>query len=279
MRIPPIDMSKAPLPKPPQKVIKVGKEVFGTQFSQTIDASKMTLEQVQWLLQQVPIPIIREQQKLGNDPSRVIVDNREDKLYDKAERRIEVEFGDTISRKLIGQIENQLMHEIRQSFAALTGMKWNARNRDAMASKSGWEWIYVERRGVAGVKVGNPAQLGVLPIGARLIYRPKVPTVAYENMLTLWRKEGRRRPGNIVGKGDKGVAPKSRSSRSRAMGFMAQSLARFKRNRLFKNYTIYVAFTKKYAAAHETFEKQGSPIIVMRVSRKRRAYRKYGLGR
>lgn len=271
-RPPPIDFSKAPH-SGERKVVRVGGVEVGTSIRQTIDASKLSLDQIRWLLQELSVEEARKQIKRGNVPSRVVVDNREGVPINQVKRRIEIEFGDTISRKLVKQIERGLIAEIRKSFRKLTGVAWNRTNRDAMAMIGGWEWVYVEKKGAVGIKV-NPDRLGVLPIESRLILRPRVPTVGYENMLTLWRKEGRRRPATIEGKGDKGVYPRGSSSKG-ARGFMAETLNKFKRNRLFKNYTVYVAFTKRYAAPGETFQKQGSPIIVIRVRRKRRAYKRF----
>lgn len=241
------------------------------------DINAQTLSDIEYLLKFYTWAEIEEQARNGNEATRLIVDRMDAKPLDQAERNTEVLFGDVLQKSLLNRVKRALMQAVRDAVQRAEkdgrNRSWNRNVRAAMVSSSSWEWIYVPPKGQGrGRRVTDPSRIGPMPAGARMILRPRIPDVEYENMLALWRDMGYRRPPNIVGKGNKGVYA-TRANRG-AKGFMAKSIDKIKRYPAARSFTIYAAFTVRYEPAGSKFKKQGAPIIVIRALAKTRTYKR-----
>ena len=231
-----VNISNPPLVVQTNKTVNLGVGGKGQADTFSVDMSKQSLADIHHMLRGITFNEIEQQERLNNPATRLVVDNREGNQLRYAKRKTETQFGSALDKLMIRSIEHSLMAEIRKATSKSRG-SWNRDNRNAMGVISNWEWIFVEDRNSQGKKV-NPLKLKSLPPGARLILRPKIKNVQYENMLAVWRDIGYRRPGNIQGKGNKGVT----SGQRKGQGFLAKSINALKRKQFFKNYTVYVIF-------------------------------------
>lgn len=280
-----------------QKVNLQGRTIAGSEtFSLELEAQ--TQADISQLMQGITALEIAEQtDMLNNPPNRMFVDGRPTdprevkkpttknlRFMNEATRRIETTFGYMIDRLLFTTIERNLaitMRKRRPKTAAdiPTGdagakpPEEYLRMWDQLSNVgSSWQWIWYPRAGKAA-EVFNPRGREVhLPSGTRLWLVPKREAAGILNHFAaryLPRTTHVRRGAN-VGK-----------RKTVADGFMQESIAKFKRSRVFKNYVIWVAYSKdKPTEADRTDpywnvgRKYGSPYITVAIRRRQRAYRK-----
>lgn len=203
-----------------------------------------------------------QQGKAGNHPSRVLVDNLDGVDLRRFKRKIEVLFGDLLSKELIKAIERGLRTEIiasRDAIDALSRTGWGDTgflSVDALASRGAWEWLHVRRAGASRVvqPLANPVALSA---GDMIVYRPRVKFAGLANM--------------FAARQDAGISPSlwpKPLGKTGGAGFMARAIAPLKRAMIFKNYVVYATFTKKFNTSGDTYNKGGMPCIVVRARRK-----------
>lgn len=266
-------LRNAPIVVQRRRAVRMGGVTVGDRDTLQLDMEKQSLSDIQHMLKAITIQEVEQQERMGNEASRLAVDSREGKPIANAERRTEVQFGAYITIRVLHRIKQALLEQIRSEISDRAG-KWTASTRvlRAAASSTTWQWYYVEPDGKHGRRF-RPGELKNMPYGSKVVLRPRVPDIEYENMLALWRELGYRRSPKIAGKGDKGVHAKG--SKRSGKGFMARSIDKAKRWQAIKPYTIYITFTNKYEPAGSKFAKQGAPCIVVMARRKKRGYRRF----
>ncbi|RLC00596.1 MAG: hypothetical protein DRH90_18140 [Deltaproteobacteria bacterium] len=250
-----VNLNTAPLVIPKRRVVKVGGVAVGSKDTLNVEMEKQSLSDIQYLLKEITYEDTEQQIRLDNPPTRVAVDNRENKPVSQAEWKTEVQFGQIIDHIMIRTVQRELINAIRRTTQERTGALQDIHN---------WEWVYYSKKGKRGVKV-NPFKIEALPSGARLVLRPtsKIPYASWANMWVA--KQG---TDFTPSRGkNKGV------TRTRNEGFMAQAIAKFKRSQFAKSYTMWVSFSKKYQTAGDTYP-HGSPAITIMARRTRRSYRR-----
>jgi len=183
--------------------------------------------------------------KKGNDPTRLVVDNRETISIAQAKRKIEVTFGNLLDMLLIQMIQRELMSAIRT---------YAVKPEDAaLGTMANWGWAFAEKPGQVAIPV-RIDQVKSLPVGSYLILKPTSNMVGLADMFAARKDAG---------------WPQSKwfhSGRSGGAGFMQKSIAKLKRTRLMKNYTIHVVFTQRFALPDEKYS-HGTPVVVLRARR------------
>ena len=262
-----ITLSGAPLVVKKRKTINVrmggdfagdlDERLIGKKDSITVDLQKQGISDIEYLLKHITIVETRAQIILKNFPTRLAVDNKENKPLHAVERKTEVTYGNDLEQAMIKFIERSLS-------AAIRTLAVNAEGR-ALASMSNWQWMYVENPSVstAGVPIPDIKKLKSMRIGAYLVLKPRSNMAGVANMFAArkdagWPAEKWRGPG-----------------RSGGRGFMAQSIDKMKRGNLVKNYIIHAAFTNRYRVQGEVYRassEQGAitPVLVVRAKRNRR---------
>jgi hypothetical protein len=264
-------MSRLKLPRPTIKRRKVN--VLGQQIGQREILSYDLKLQTRKDLKSLGIQIVNidttQQLKIGNDPSRVVVDNREGVPVHAFRRKIEVTFGDFLDKELIKAIERNLRAAILKSSTAINILSRSGLGDtgflsvDAIAGRGAWEWLYVPPDGAK--RVVNPmTDIPALPRGATLVYRPKVKFVGLANMIAARMDAGVRGQDLFKAIGKTG-----------GVGFMAEGINAVKRVMPFRNYVIFATFTKRFNTSGDTYRRGGMPCIVVRAARKRKPYRKF----
>jgi len=221
----------------------------------TLDMKKQGLSDIEFLLKAITIEETKAQVKKGNDPSSLVVDNRQNKPLHTAKRRVEVTFGNFLDQLMIKAVERTLMNEIRKAV--------KDDSAKLLGSIGNWEWLYAEKSKGKAAPV-NPRTMTAIAIGSLLILKPKSNQAGIQDMFAARRDAGWE---------DADLWKKGRSG---GMGFMAKSINKLKRTRLMKNYSIYVVFTQRFKLSNEIYS-HGTPVIVIRVRRRSRGYKRYGV--
>ena len=246
----------------------------------TLDMSKQGLADVRWILREITYEEMRQQARIDNPATRVVVDNKEFKPIETAQRKTEVTFGNILDKLLIKTIERSVVAAVRGSGLAsrpegLVPKSGKAtslglsRGYHAINAIGGWEWSFVEKRGVPGAVI-NITKLANLPIGSSLIFAPRSPYAGLLNMVAARIDAGWEEHRLYYVDDDRGVNQKAPSThRSRGKGFMSKAINKIKRSRLMKNYTIRVMFTERYARRNERYGR-GTPVIVIQARRNQR---------
>jgi hypothetical protein len=253
------ELARAPLVIPQRKVTTVrllGKSI-GQKETLTFEMGKQSLSDIQYLLKKIAVDDTRKEIRKKNEPTRLVVDNRETIFIFDAKRRIEVTFGNFLDKLLIKTIERELMSAIR-SYAV-------SPEDAALGNMALWGWYYAPKSGIVATRADFKT-LKALPVGSYLVLKPKSPMVGLANMFAA-RKAAGWPKGDWLGK----------KGRSGGAGFMRKGIDKIRRSRLMKNYTIRVAFTGKYPTPGEKAHPGGvtrTPVIVLRAARKRRGYRR-----
>jgi len=247
-------LANAPLVIPRRRVIRVGGQAVAERETIAIEIEKQILSDVRHLLKEITIEEVIQQDRLGNESTRLAVDNKETKPLKYAQRKTEVDFGNFIDMLVIRTIERELRSAIRRTTQKRTGKLQDLNN---------WEWVIFKKKGSRG-KVITPNGKTLLEQGTKLVLRP-TSRIAYVSWANYWVAQGGQSFTPTRGK-NKGI------TRTINQGFMAQSIGKLKRNRLFKKYTIWISFSKKYQVTGDTYP-FGSPAIILYAKRKARTYR------
>lgn len=231
-----------------------------------------SIEDVRYLLKAVTIQEAENQIRIGNEPSRVIVDHREGKPLSQVRRKTEVYFGDIFNRLMIKAVERAVTASIRYAVSNVLkdtpGLKPDEMAGFRELTQGGsWQWSYTKDKGSPAVRV-DPGQIGAIPFNALLVYMPRSRYVALANMLAARLDAGWR--GQQLWE----------YGRSGGRGFMYKAVEKIRRNKLLKNYNITVSFTRKYAVPGELYHpgtgKTQTPKtsvgIVIRSRRRRKGY-------
>lgn len=256
--------------------------VGGGKDELTLDVTNQSLSDVRYLLREIIIQETDEQIRAGNDPSRVIIDNREGKPLHSIRRKGEVQFGVVLDQLMIKAISKAVRTSVRAAIVrvlkhtpegALTGTVNWAGDPDALAgirslvSGGAWEWRYAADPRSPARKV-NPYQIGALAPGALLIYYPKSQYFSLANMLSA-RIDAGWRDSKLLQRG-----------RSGGRGMLYKGVEKIRRNRNLKNYDIKIAFTRKFVMPNEIYhpgtgdakQPRSTACVVVRAVRRTRSY-------
>lgn len=249
-----VNLNNAPQVIPKRRVIRVGGEEVGSRETVVQEIGKQSVEDLRFIIREIVHDEVRTQDRIDNEATRLAVDSREHKPLQYVERRAEVDFGNYIDMLVIRTIKRELINAIRNTTGKRTGKLQNINN---------WEWVYFQDKGSKGRRI-KPSGKIFLNMRSKLVLRPtaRIPYASWAN----WKVAQRGQSFTPTRGKNKGV------TRTTNQGFMAQSIAKMKRNRLFKAYTIWISFSKKYKAAGDTYP-HGSPTIVLYAKRKARSYR------
>jgi len=245
----------------------------GLRESLTLDLGKQTLSDIQFVLTEIAVQETRGQIKADNPPSRVVIDNREGKPLEFAERKIEIDYGEFLDKLMIQQIERSVLASVRSSGLTSAGTATGEPGKGFafIASKSDWRWLYIETPGTTAKPITNPAQtLGAMAVGSTLIYMPKSEYAGLLNMVSARIAAGWSKKRLYYSQKKQKVptygAKEGGKYRTGKKGFMARSIDKLKRNRLLKNYSIRVGFTGKFKLTNERYS-HGTPFISVRAKR------------
>jgi hypothetical protein len=272
-----VNLNKAPLVIQKREVVPVrlNRQEVAKREDFIINVKTQSLEDVRYVLRAVSIQETDKQVRLGNEPNRVVVDNREGKQLRFAQRKIEVFFGDILDQIMLKSLEKALMASIRFAVAGVLKNTPGLRPDQisgirALASGQSWEWRYSPGRGSPARKV-NPYRIGAMPAGAFLVYMPTNAYAGLANMLAARLDAGWRGYSQLWQRG-----------RSGGRGFAVKAVEKIRRGRLLKNYDITVAFTRRYAIPGEVYhpgtgdrkEPKSTVCIRIRTRRRTRGYRR-----
>lgn len=214
------------------------------------DVSHLARQDIINLLRFTTAEETAKQKKLGNKAQMVTVDGYKNKPVSQAEKKVVVLFGDSLARMAMSLVESTLAGTISRSTNSVSGKLKNV--------KSNWEWLFL--RNNSPIQFPYDDQGGLqFQAKDKLVLKPKnVPYASIVNM--------------NVSKGDRSLSMRTRKSkrnptgvskRNQSMGFMGATTAILKKNPVFKNFNVYVQFSRKYKVAGEVSRTQGSPCIVI----------------
>lgn len=233
-------------------VPKVKVTRFGTtqtfDIKNDTDVYKQSLDDVQQMLRQIAADDTAGQIALGNNPSRVIIDNHEasGRYVVRAQKKIEVLFGTKLPREAMVAIEAALLEGIN----AGTDAKENKYRPPTGALKDldYWRWTLLSG-GKEKVLLG-PEDIDNFQFSDRLILKPQIAYATAVNNVVANR-------GTVAYKTKRGSA---------TMGFLGYAAQKVKRNSRFKNLIIYAARDPKWSIPGEK-STQGTGFIVIRAGR------------
>lgn len=239
----------------------------------TIDTQSQA--DVQSMLRLVALEETQGQIALGNDPTRVFVDNKEGRPILDAERRVEVFFGDTINQLALKALERELaktmLRRLTPTLMKITAWRMRDGTEPGMISairniRSSWEWVLVPRNGPEQVVNPYSGQFA-FNYGDRLVLRPKMATATMANS-TVTRKGHNYKPTRGKNRGQ-GV--------TRNWGFMRETVNTLKRKALFKPYTIYVTHSRAFRTPGDpwTYGTARINIVARRKTQLGRNYRSF----
>jgi len=264
----------------PRKIINVGGRELGARDEFVLDVMTQSVHDIRYLLRAIAYNTAQYEIDKGNTPSRLAVDNREDRDPEYARRKIEVTFGDHVDKFMIKAVERGVSNMIRRETRAIEFMQKlgtqskffeamgaAAFSKADLTSRSNWQWVYVAEPRSKGVKV-NINKLKVMPKGARLIYRPTSKFAGLVNMFSTRFNAGWTE-GEMFKKG-----------RASGQGFMSRSINSIKRAMPFKNYVMNAGFTAAYRTNQDVWKPgksglQFMPYITIRAARKGKTGRAY----
>lgn len=254
-----VSLNHAPLVIPKRKVTNVrllGKPI-GQRETITGEMSRQSIADLEYLIKAITIQDTEIEIRKDNEPTRLIVDNREGKALSTVKRKSEVIFGNFLDTQLIKFIQRSLMSSIKSNAVSPEGKE--------LGTMAYWTWAYSPKAGQIATPV-RIDQIKSLPYGSMLILRPRSPDVGLQNMFAA-RKDA----------GWPAWQWRTRKGRSGGKGFMFKGINRLKRSRLMKNYTIHITFTDRFKVAGEKYS-HGTPVVVMRAQRNKR-YRRIRIRR
>lgn len=252
-----INPLKAPLVITQNKThnVNLNRARVGTRETLNLEMKAQSLADVQWMLRAITIDEVQQQRRLDNEPTRFIVDNREGKPVHLAQRRTEVQFGNTLDQVLLKAIERALLQEISSDVQKVINQVPNLTNLQKagfrmLSTSGGWNWLKLDRNNKA--IPFNPYKAQALNAGESVIM---VPRSEYASLMNMFSAR--------VAAGWTGQKLWERG-KSGGSGFMRRGIDKIRRGRLLKNYTITAGFTVKHAIAGEIYYggykgRRGSP--------------------
>lgn len=226
------------------------------------DVKKQSVADIQSIIRNTTADAVNEQIALGNTPSQIIVDNRNNKNPAQAEKKTETFFGAKVSRDAMVAVQAYLLEAIQRSTSGIR------RRPNQKPYKSGaigdidyWRWVYAPRDG-SEREISGPQNFDTFVNGDALILYPKL---AYATIVN-----------NIVANSGS-VAINNRGGRLQ-MGFLRYAAQKAKRDPRFRNLTIYAGIDPKYRGTFTNYpgrtknemSNKGTGFIVIRASRAKR---------
>ena len=230
--------------------VKVAPGVSGKQNTFRIAAVSNSVKD----LRQIAVALIdqgtTEQIALGNDPTRLLVDGRDNRSQLEARRNIEVLFGNTLDIALVDAIEKTLIANIQSSnnLNPRYVNRWHLFGwKGRVGNINNWKWVYVppkqSKKAGSAIEI-DPRQMSSFPVGGLLILKPRDGNteVGLANRVGAWVTQRRTKAGNQYSKFPR---PSTRK------GFIAQTTDMVKRKKFARAYTIWGGYTKNNPAAGE----------------------------
>jgi hypothetical protein len=236
----------------PTRTVNIGGQQRTTRQTLTAEIQKQTLADLHSMLVGIATEDTAQQEKLGNPPQLVEVDNRTNKPLDQAVAKIVVLFGTVLARAAMRMVETELRQAISRSTYARSG-----RLQDVAGS---WEWRYIPNGGTARVvTAANPPTsfargdfLTLVPV--------QVPYASSVNRKVAQSGRLNAHTSSIARRG----ANKGRPSKaSQNLGFLAAATRALRRRSEFKQFTVRAEFTTAHAVPGEV-SKFGTGVITIR---------------
>lgn len=239
----------------------------------TLQMQTQSLEDVRYILRAIAIQEVDQQVRIDNQPSRLLIDNREGKFLHLAQRRVEVLFGNVLDQVAIKALHRAVLSEVRRRVAIVLRNAPLSNELRAgfrtLAAGGTWQWFYAPTTNAIATRV-NPYTLKSLPFGSKLILMPNSQYVTLANMLDA-RLDAGWRGWKLWQRG-----------RSRGRGFMVSAVDKIRRNRALKTLNITVTFTQRFALSNEiaypgradTKLPKSTVCVVVKAARRTRAYRR-----
>jgi len=279
-----VSLARAPLVIKQRKVTKINLDPLnrnvraGRRDTLVLDMRDQGIEDIQFIMKEIARQESRIEIRKDNPPTRLVVDNREGKQAQLAERKIEVFFGNFLDQKMVDLVQRSLMQAIRS--AGLVGSA-GIKSISTIDSISNWQWLFMEKAGGTAAPI-NIKSLANLPEGASLFLMPKSIEAGVMNMVAARIDAGWPRNRLYYSRKKRTVDQSAPSThRSRGKGFMAKAVGDIKRSRLMKNYTMRVVFSGPGHSLSDEKYGRGTPVIVIKAKRLSgrsgagRAYRKF----
>jgi hypothetical protein len=241
-----------PLVVPKSRTVNIGGQQRTTRQTLAMDIVAQSKADLHSMLVGIAGEDTAQQEKLGNPPQLVEVDNRTNKPLDQAVAKIVVLFGTVLAKAAMRMVETELRQAIARSTYSRSG-----RLLDVSGS---WEWRYIPNGGVARVVTSaNPPTsfsrgdfLTLVPV--QVPYASSVNRkVAQSGRLNAHTSSIARRGAN------KGRPAKS----SQNLGFLAATTRALRRRSEFKQFTVRAEFTVAHAVPGE-YSKYGTGVITIR---------------
>jgi hypothetical protein len=193
---------------------------------------------------------VEKQERIGNPPNLVEVDNRTNKPLDQVQRKVVVLFGVHLARAAMRMAETELSQAINASTTARSGRLSNV--------SANWEWVFIPNWGAARVVTSaNPPT--TFQRGDQLVLRPvRVPYASAVNRAVA--NAGRLNQHLISNIRGKQKARLAKSAQNR--GFLGAATWILKRRPEFAEFRVAAIHTTSYAVAGEG-RKHGTGIILI----------------
>jgi len=194
-----------------------------------------------------------QQERMGNPPQLVEVDNRTNKPLDQASRKVVVLFGTLLARAAMRMVETELRNAITRSTVARSGR---------LSSASSWQWRYIPAGGVARV-VSSSSPPQTFSRGDKLVLVPvDVPYATAVNRAVA-NSGGLKKTATRTRQDIKSAERLGRSHVASRLGFLAAATRAVRRRSEFKQFAVMVEFTKTHAVAGEVYS-HGTGVITIR---------------
>jgi hypothetical protein len=243
------------------RTLELGGGAFNVnRFVEQISADNLAV--VHKRLREIAIERVAEQQRLGNEPTRVEVDSSAFKPITVATRNVTVYFGNKLIKAAMLEVESLLRAAIDASTTARTGALRNIQQN--------WEWVLI--RGYGSTKPGGvvtPSSVEALGFGYtdRVILRPKLHYATAVNQNVAGGRKG-------LSVKRRGKSAKETNKRRDNIGFFGHAAQSLRRNALFKTqFSVVAGFSSYFLAPGEvaTAGKGGSKITgFLMISNRRR---------
>jgi hypothetical protein len=239
------------------KTIDLGAAGRAQKDTLSFDLTGIAKDDIQYMLRSIAVAETAQQIAIDNKPTLTRVDGSTTKPVLKAEKNIVIFFGTVLARAAMSLAEDALRRAIDETTTPKTGR---------LRSMSNWRWVLI-RGGMKGMVVAIPSDLA-FSFGPTdvLVLVPRSPltygwfvnhALAKSKRVNVEFKRARsgKRKGQLA-------------KRYQGVGFMALAKAMIKRNPLFKDFSVYVAFSKRLGVPGDS-NTYGSPCLVIRPKSRR----------
>lgn len=270
-----VNLNKAPSVIPKRRVIKLAGQAVGESETFEKEIEAQSLSDVRYLLRAITLEEVDRAIKVGNEPTRFIVDAREGaRTVDQALYKTETFFGEALDMVMVRALEREIMHILRREIEKIlrlsSGPRAERRIKLSVADRKGlqalmarynWVWLYSAAPGERMRKV-SPYRIGAFPAGALLLFKPTSNYASFANFLSARMQAG------LSGKDF------WRRGKTGGRGAILRGVDKVRRNRLLRNFTITVEQTQNYALPGERYRPRGEETtfsVAIRARRRRRA--------